>query len=88
MSGGLRARRALMSEPMKPMKTHRRITLLVLMAVAAAGPSARAAETLAGWHEFSTAYQDYGAASSSKVADEYLGGISASLYGGNGARDQ
>jgi hypothetical protein len=61
--------------------------LIAAMLVACAGTATAANTVLAGWHDFSAGYALYKYASSTKAPDEYMSGISAFLYGGQGTRN-
>ncbi len=45
------------------------------------------ADILAGWHKFNDGYGLYQTSASTKLADVYLSGLTATIYGGGGSRD-
>ncbi|MDF7824757.1 M60 family peptidase N-terminal accessory domain-containing protein [Pontiellaceae bacterium B12227] len=61
--------------------------LLMVLSLLSAMYVSASSTIIAGWHDFNDAYGLYKTAASPKSADEYLGGITASLYGGDGTRD-
>lgn len=64
-----------------------KIQAMAVLLSALVGGASAAAERLAGWHDFDDGFQLYRTSGSPKSADEYLTGISATLYGGDGTRD-
>ena len=63
------------------------IPLIAVALLAIAGSAPASTDILAGWHDFSSSYGLCKTSASTKSAGEYLGGISASLYGGDGSRN-
>lgn len=63
------------------------VTLIAIAFFAINGRAKASNQIIAGWHDFNDGWQLYRDSGSSKSADEFLTGISATLYGGDGTRD-